>query len=1714
MNSIIPFSISVPFQKFFSVLLLAIAIIMVAPKAQAEFDPVNDDTDIFLANPNLPANRPNVLIILDNTANWNRSVGGQAINVNELAALSSVVQNLGDEFNIGLMLFPQSTDAEDGAYLRFGIRQMTSTNRTALANLVGGLTSGGGSDQGNNNTVSGAMLEAYRYYAGKAEKASSGADKTDFNGNTTTNALTPFEAGLSDFPLPNNSNGSLYDSPIEDICQDSFIIYISNGPSNENSSQLSVSETELASLGFDTSSTISLSPSGQQGNWMDEWAYYMANADMNGAADGSPHVYTYVVEVDPQTTGQNDDMTALLQSVALKGEGGYFAVSSANAGAGITNALNSIFNEIQAVNSVFAATTLPVSVNVRGTNLNQVYIGVFRPDDTKAPRWFGNLKMYQLGFNDATSTLFLADSTGAVAENTTTGFIDPGAVSFHTTSSGFWGFRDTDENGTGGASDSPDGDLVEKGGIAQGIRTDFATVALQDSDRNLYTCTTGTVSCTTNSSLSATKFADPAINDGMTSAGFGLGTTAVSSLTGFLNVPITELTDNKTLTDLVAPGAGAVAINSLSSVPIEERTVTGVSTSAAKPIISITNTISQEGIDDLNRGTGGSKNIATLVDNNGNFTGITQIHVAGVGAAEYNGTFSITVVNATTVTYNTGVSNPTPNPNITGATYSITGSTVTVNVANHGFLDTDDVTINGVTPAHFNGLRDITSVTPPDIFRYSTGANSQLAPVTSFAGATVSGPSTIATATIDNAGGAYTAGNTIIISGASVAGYNGIHSLATVSGATNPATITFNVGSALAVPTGTIKISKGYTVTGTLTAGHGLVDGNPHTISGVTPSAYNGTFSPTIGATSFTYTTTNTITATPATVTGTITPATNFGSTAIATLVGHGLATGDKIVVSGGSNPEYTNGGAIGATACPGPDAGTSTNRAEFTVTKIDDNTFSYVLGNSFAGLVIPKAPCAVVGANKPSFRLNNTNGTAIATSVAHGLATGNSIVISDAVDGETAITDSATYNGTHTITVTSPDTFTYDLGITKTNLQGAATGMTGNIKTTTAKARVVNHGFVTGDSVAISGATPAAFNKAAASITVTDTDNFTYTIATAEGDATGSIVASSGAGSAGELSQLIAWVRGADNNEDENNDGSNTDVRASVHGDVLHSRPAVVNYNRFGNDDDVYIFYGANDGIFRAVKGGFNQADTVSMTEPEPFEEAWGFIPEEFFSSFARLRNNEPIITSNNKKPYFADGSIGVYTKDVNDDGKLDHADGDKVWLYISMHRGGRLLYALDVSNPLDPKLLWRKSNGSAGWGELGQTWSLPNVQEIAIDTDGAGAADDNDKEVVLVFGAGYDALVEDLDPLGITAFNEDDDGDGSLEVEVGAASYERGQGRGIFVVDALTGDILWQAGPAVANPGASHTFLTVSGMDYAIPSDVVVISDQNSTNANRAYVGDTGGNFWRVDMSDPSVTNWTVTKIADIADHVTVKPGVDDDGVPFTNFPGLRKFLFPPDVVYSEDGYDAILVGSGDREHPFDDSIVNRFYMFKDTNIGTSVAGGFTSYTESDLFDATSNCIQAASGCSGSGDEIDSSTAATALTTKKGWYITLATGEKVVGNAVTLNNTTFFNTNVPSSVVGATGSCESDLGEARQYQVRFDDASAIADQNIDGYTNASDRYNVHAGGGYLPSPVPVVVEINGEIHEGVISGVNVSQPPGSVLNTRLRKFWYKEME
>jgi type IV pilus assembly protein PilY1 len=259
---------------------------------------------------------------------------------------------------------------------------------------------------------------------------------------------------------------------------------------------------------------------------------------------------------------------------------------------------------------------------------------------------------------------------------------------------------------------------------------------------------------------------------------------------------------------------------------------------------------------------------------------------------------------------------------------------------------------------------------------------------------------------------------------------------------------------------------------------------------------------------------------------------------------------------------------------------------------------------------------------------------------------------------------------------------------------------------------------------------------------------------------------------------------------------------------------------------------------------------------------------------------------------------------------------------------------------------------------------------------------------------------------------------------------------------------------------------------MLYSIPADVTVINSDVDSYDDRMYVGDTGGNVWRVDIADPDPDEWTVNKLAAVGN--------------------TRKFLHAPDAVPGEDGsgiYDAVLIGSGDREHPFDKTLTNRFYMFKDRP-----SFGGTTITENNLKDQTT--LQ---------DPVPAD--------KKGWYITLGSGEKTVGNAVTLDGITFFVTHQPAPP--APGTCASNLGIARLYQIHYESAAAVTDIVADSVLNPEDRAETLPGGGFQPPPTPVAVDISGEgIKEGVVVGVHAEKVPSATTGQRSRVFWYQEIE
>lgn len=403
------------------------------------------------------------------------------------------------------------------------------------------------------------------------------------------------------------------------------------------------------------------------------------------------------------------------------------------------------------------------------------------------------------------------------------------------------------------------------------------------------------------------------------------------------------------------------------------------------------------------------------------------------------------------------------------------------------------------------------------------------------------------------------------------------------------------------------------------------------------------------------------------------------------------------------------------------------------------------------------------------------------------------------------------------------------------------------------------------------------------------------------------------------EATNLVNWVRGLDtaavNGDTAAGPESNippanvpppnntatlpVQVRGTIHGDVLHSRPAVVDY---GGTLGTVVFYGANDGMFRAINGN-QTAAACSSLGVKPGEPLWAFVAPEHFPQLKKIYSNKPPLTlgspTGSGKPYFFDGSPTVYR---------DAASG-KVYMYLTARRGGRLMYALDVTDPKAPKFLWKRSNTDTGFSELGQTWSAPAVGKVK-----------GHSNPVLIFGAGYDP-------------NQDDE----------ATTAADTMGRGIFVLDAVTGAKVWEAGPGGNGDTCKGNPCHLENMKHAIPAEIANLNRDFDLEGyvDRLYAADTGGNVWRVDLEPDgtgAVSTWQVSKLAALGGSTTPR----------------RKFFYPPDVAPGKD-YDAVVMISGDREHPtvYDDAtfgVQNRFYMIKDQFPGKDGSQGVPAVDNTD--------------------------------------------------------------------------------------------------------------------------------------------------------------------
>lgn len=527
------------------------------------------------------------------------------------------------------------------------------------------------------------------------------------------------------------------------------------------------------------------------------------------------------------------------------------------------------------------------------------------------------------------------------------------------------------------------------------------------------------------------------------------------------------------------------------------------------------------------------------------------------------------------------------------------------------------------------------------------------------------------------------------------------------------------------------------------------------------------------------------------------------------------------------------------------------------------------------------------------------------------------------------------------------------------------------------------------------------------------------------------------------EMNKIINWSRGIDLEDADNDDPADTtDIRPNVHGDVIHSQPVVINY---GGNTGPYVFYGSNDGMFHAVKGGLVEKSDNSSSDDG--EEAWAFTAPEQFKQLKVLYENNTLSGSFANKPYFFDGAVGSYVVYDSD------SEVSKAIIYLTARRGGDLIYALDVTNPLAPAIKWRKSSADNGYSELGQTWSKPVISKIRVGTS---------DRVVLIMGLGYDPEVDD------------------------GNSAKRTQGRGVIVVDAETGADIWQVtSAAVSSP--SGVLLTESAMSYSVPSDLAVVDRDGNGYSDRVYFGDTGGQLWRLDIGSTNLSEWKATRLF--------------------RFTSGQRFLNAPDVVESPDGsYDMVIIGSGNREKPVDTSVQNYMLFYRDYD-QNSMSTVTTPLQLGDL--ARANTL------SGATLEFDPDQAIVANSKfLKGWYLAFERGEKVVTPALTANQTATFATNVPGINSACSDLGEARIYKINPFLVT---GLAGGDKNYVeiqgggflpppvGFTVMVEAENCDADGNCVTEDKPI---------SGIMFGFHAEDIQGDPLGVRRKVWWYNNRD
>ncbi|MFG6488944.1 PilC/PilY family type IV pilus protein [Roseateles sp. BYS78W] len=279
----------------------------------------------------------------------------------------------------------------------------------------------------------------------------------------------------------------------------------------------------------------------------------------------------------------------------------------------------------------------------------------------------------------------------------------------------------------------------------------------------------------------------------------------------------------------------------------------------------------------------------------------------------------------------------------------------------------------------------------------------------------------------------------------------------------------------------------------------------------------------------------------------------------------------------------------------------------------------------------------------------------------------------------------------------------------------------------------------------------------------------------------------------------LVNYLRG-----DRTNEGTAYRTRKHVLGDIINGAPVYVGKPPFNYADSGYsdfvtnhasrtpvVYTAGNDGMLHA----FNATTGAEM---------WAYVPTAVMPNLYQLANNNYSVNHQ----FFVDGAP---------------VEADVMWggtwktiLVGGFNAGGKGYYALDITNPSSPALLWEFTDAN-----LGLSYGNPVITKNKAGT------------WVVAFGSGYN--------------NTDGDGNGHL-----------------FVVNAQTGAKILDIPTNTSGTTAAGSTTTPSGL-AKINAWIDTSTDNTSL---RFYGGDLLGNVWRFDTDNLVSPNQKALLLATLKD------------------------------------------------------------------------------------------------------------------------------------------------------------------------------------------------------------------------------------------------------